>query len=127
MTDLTITRGRDMELYLDDEPLCGVTHFKAQSRYQHHEVYEYLSAQPVAKLKGGESHQLELTVLSLFGGAIPGDRSFSIRVVDGAEEYVYEDCVVTGYERDIRGDKPVTDGYTLKADRMTKRRNDNAR
>lgn len=126
MTELSITRGRDIELCLDGEPLCGVTHMKAQSRYPRRELYEYLSSEPYASVPQGESHEIELTVLSLFSGAIPADGSFTLLAVDGEEEILYEGCAVIGHSRSIEGDKTVADVFTLRADRMTKRRNDDA-
>ena len=123
MTELCIARGRDIELYLDDALLCGVTHLKAESHYRQLELYEYLSAEPYAKAPQGETHEITLTVLPLFGGAIPLDGRFSLQIADAGVEYVYDGCMVTAYSRDARGDRIVTDHYKIKADRMTKRRN----
>ena len=122
MTELSITRGRDIELYIGDDILCGVTHFRAASRIQRREYFEYLNAEPYDAVPAGESHEIELTVLSLFADAIPESGSFTLRAVDGDTEYLYEGCTVIKSERDARGDKAVTDTYTLKALRLTKRR-----
>lgn len=126
MTELSITRGRDIVLFLNGEPLCGVTHMKAQSRYPRRELYEYLSSEPYAAAPQGESHEIGLTVLALFSGAIPMEGSFTLLAVDGEEEILYEGCAVIGCSRELMGDKTVADTYTLRADRMTKRRNNHA-
>ena len=127
MTELCITRGRDIGLYVGDEPLCGVTHFSAVSRFDRHEIYEYLSAAPYDTPASSESHELTLTVLSLFDGSVPTQGSFTLRAVDRDTEYCYEGCTVVKLERDVRGDKPVTDRFTVRAAGMTKRGTEDAR
>ena len=121
MTELRITRGRDIQLFCNDEPLYGVTHFSAVSRYEKHEVGEYLSGEPIAVLNAGETHELSLKVLSLFSPFPARESGFTITAADGDSEYRYEDCIVTRCERDARGDKTVTDSYTITARKMTKR------
>ena len=122
MTELTITRGRDVALYLDEEMLFGVMKLHAQSRYQRHEIREYLTDKSHACVPAGESHIISLTVLSLFREAIPAQGSFVLRVIDDGTEYRYENCCVTEHERSIAEDQPVTDTYTIRSDQMTKRR-----
>lgn len=126
MTELTVTRGRDIELYADGEMLYGVTRFRAVSRYDRREIREYLSSEPCAVIPAGESHELEIKALSLFRGAIPTDGSFTLTVVDSGVEYVYDNCVVVKCDRNVRGDKVLSDIYTVKAQSMTKRRTDYA-
>lgn len=123
---MSITRGRDIELYLNTEPLCGVTHLTAESRYKQRGLYEYLNAEPYAVVPDGETHEIVLTVLSLFQSAIPHSGSFTLSVVDGDTLYRYEGCTVTKHERDIRGDKAVSDRLTIAARSMTKVRNNDA-
>ena len=127
MTELSITRGRDIGLLIDGTPLCGVTHFKAVTRYQRHELKEYLSSQPYDTIPESESHEIVLTVLSLFGRILYDRDSFTLCVADGDTEYRYEDCSVAEIERDVNGDKAVADRYTIKAAKMTKRGRENAR
>ena len=122
MTQMTITRSRDILLYIGKEMLFGVTKLRVQSRFAHHEIMEYLSAAPWASVPDGEKHEIELKVLSLFHTAIPREGSFTLRVADDGTEYIYEDCVVTHHERNIRGDKTVTDSYRIESHHMTKRR-----
>ena len=121
MTELRITRGRDILLCCNDVPLYGVTHFTAVSKYEQHEVGEYLCGESVAVLKTGESHVLTFKVLSLFSNAAMSEDGFTITVEDGDYSYHYENCSVTRCERDARGDKNVTDIYTVTATKMTKR------
>lgn len=127
MNELTLTRGRDVGLYLDGELLCGVTRMHAISRYRRHEMYEYLSGEPYDTVPAGERHEIVLTVLSLFGGSIPMNGSFELKTTDGDTEYRYEGCTVTRCDRDVRGDQPVSDRWYITANRMTKRRVDHAR
>lgn len=121
MTELCITRGRDVGLSVDGEPLCGVTHFSAVSRYPKRELREYLCSEPYAAVGDGESHEIVLTVLSLFSGILPQGQPFTLCAEDGDERYCYEGCTVEKIERDVRGDKAVADRYTIKARRLTKR------
>lgn len=123
MNEMTVTRGRDIEVYLDGDLLYGLTHLRAKSRYRRRELYEYLSGEPWGCVPDGESHEIELKVLSLFGGEIPMGESFSLCIVDGDDEYVYDGCTVAQCDKDIRGDKNVTDSYLIRAGKMTKRRN----
>lgn len=126
MTELCITRGRDVGLFLDDQPLCGVTRFSAVSRLDRYEVYEYLCAAPYDAVPSGESHEIELTVLSLFADTIPARDGFTLSVEDNGAVYRYEGCSVTKREKDVSGDKAAITRYTVKAARMTKRGRENA-
>lgn len=126
MTELCVTRGRDIDLYVDGEPLCGVTRLRAVSRTQRHELFEYLSAQPYEIVPEGQKHEITMTVLSLFADGIPAQGSFTLSVIDGETEYRYEGCIVTEHEKNIRGDQAVTDRLTVSAVSMTKRRRENA-
>ncbi len=127
MTELCITRGRDIGLSLDGEPLCGVTHFSAVTRYPQHELYEYLSAVPYDRIPEGESHEIVLTVLSLFGNVLDGREGFLLCAEDDDTAVEYEDCHVVKVELDVRGDTAVTDRYTIKAAKMTKWGREDAR
>ena len=126
MTELSIKRGRDIDLSVNGHPLCGVTHFSAVTKRQRHELCEYLCGEPYAACTEGESHELVLTVLSLFAGGIPQEDGFTLSVEDGETEYCYENCTVVKIERDIRGDKAVIDRYTVRAVSMTQRRMNDA-
>jgi len=126
MNELRITRGRDILLYCNDEPLYGVIRFTAVSQCEKHAVGEYLSGEPVAVLNAGERHELSVKMLALFSPSAMDEDGFSLTVADGNSEYLYEDCVVTRRERDVQGDKTVTDSYTITARKMTKRGIQNA-
>ena len=120
MTELRIIRGRDILLYINGEQLYGVTDFHAVSRRSSHEIREYLSGQPLAVVNAGEHYELTLKALSLFRPASTAD-GFCLKVEDEETVYLYEGCVVTRCERNIRSDKNVTDSYTITAEKMTKR------
>ena len=121
MTELLITRGKDLRLSAEGEALYGVTDFKARSTITGHEIHEFLSSQPAATAAVRESHELELRVLSLFGGALDGKEDFSVSVTDDEAEYIYGGCKVIKKERAANADGRVIDAYTIKAKSMTKR------
>ena len=126
MTELIITRARDIRLYLNGEPMYGVTHFHAVSQIDRHEIREYLHDQPVAVLSTGERHGLTLRVLSLFRPSAMDEDGFMITAEDGDTAYDYQGCSVTRLERDAEGEKNLTDSYTIAAGKLTKRRLEDA-
>lgn len=122
MTELRITRARDIALYLNDEPMYGVTHFRAVSQGERHAVGEYLSGEPVAVVNTGMRHELSLRVLSLFSPSGMDEDGFTITARDGDAAYQYDGCTVTRCERDAEGEKNLTVSYTIAAKKLTKRR-----
>ena len=126
MTEMSIIRGRDIRLSLDGTALCGVTHFSAASRYERHELHEYLSAAPYAEVPEGESHEIVMEVLSLFKSVLDGRDGFTLSAEDKDSTVAYHGCHVVKIERDIRGDQPAADRYTIRAAGMTKRRREDA-
>ena len=52
MTELRITRSSDIELYINDEKLFGVTDFSAKAKYESHPIRECLSGEPFAIVNG---------------------------------------------------------------------------
>ena len=121
MTELRITKGRDLELRVNGETLYGVTSFRAVSKRSEREIREYLSGEPVAAAAASETHELELKVLSLFGSALDGLEDFTLTAVDPDAEYEYSGCNVTKRVRSVPAGANVTDSYTIKAKAVTKR------
>ena len=121
MSELRVVRGRDLELRLNGEELCGVTFFRAVSQNKANEIREYLSSDPVAVLPGAQRHEIELSALEMFGGAVPEGESFSLSVIDPDSEYVYEGCIVVRKERSLSAKGSLSVKYLIKAEKMTKR------
>lgn len=126
MTELKITRGKDVELYADEEILFGVTEFVATGERKVKEIYEYLSGEPCATIENAPEYEIRLSVMSLFNYAVFDRERFTISVVDGDVCYVYEDCVAVRRERKVKASEPVCDSYHIKAKRMVKRVTDDA-
>ena len=126
MSELRVIRGRDLELKVDGDVLCGATYFKAVSQSRTREIREFLSGQPVDVLSAGGSHEIELTVLELFAGGVPEDSEFTLSVADGGSEYIYEGCRVVRRERIAPAKANLSDKYLIRAVKMTKRGIQNA-
>lgn len=126
MNELRITRSRDIELYIGDEQLFGVTDFSSKSAYENYPIREYLSGEPVAVVNGKQDIEIRLSVLSLFRYAVLDEDGFDIRVVDGDTVYHYEDCAVVCRERRIQAGKNVVDAFVIKAADMRKQVQTNA-
>ena len=125
MTELRITRSCDVELYVGDEQLCGVTYFSASTSRESREIYEYLSGEPYDTASFAESHEIKMNVLSLFVGDVLANDGFTLSVVDGDTVYVYEDCTVISRSKTLDAGKSMADSYVIKARKATKRSVDN--
>ena len=126
MNELRISTGGNIRLIVGGTELFGVTEFRAVSKANHHEIREFLTGEPYEIVNDGESHELTLSMLSLFdSGAFETD-GFDLTVEDGDTAYIYSGCTVTRHEKEIRGGKNVVDSYTMQAKRLTKRGINNA-
>lgn len=121
MSEIRISTGGDIRLCVNGEELFGVTEFRAVSKVNHHEIREYLSGEPYEIVNAGVSHELSLSVLSLFDSGAFDTDGFELVAEDGGTAYVYCGCAVTRHEKEIRGGKNVVDTYTLRAKTLTKR------
>ena len=121
MSELTITRSRDIILYASGEQLYGVVYFKAVSERKSRDIFEYLSSEPFASAGYTESFEIKLTVLSLFNSGVLITDGFTLSVVDGDTEYVFEGCRVTRREQELDAGKSLSESYTIKSQKMTKR------
>ncbi len=126
MTDLRITRSRDIELYIGDEQLYGVTELSAKERYESYPIREYLSGEPFTTVNGKTVIEIRMTVLSLFRYAVLEESGFDLSVVDGETVYCYEGCTVVGHDRGIKAGKLVVDEYLITAEHMRKQVAENA-
>ncbi len=119
MNELRIIRGRDILLKADHRELFGVTEVSAVERPEFHEVHEYLSTVPVARVPQGTVHRLELKMLSLFDDQIPRDRSFTLSVIGDEYAYIYENCRLTECRYDVKGSTPSQTVFLIKSEKMT--------
>ena len=126
MTELHITRSRDIGLYIGDEQLFGVTDFLARSKSDGYPIREYLRGEPHAVVNSQVSYELRLTTLSLFRYAALEEDGFTLRVEDDDTVSSYLGCTVTGHERSVQAGKNVVDIYTIKAKEMTRQVQENA-
>ena len=126
MTELRITRSRDIELYAGEEQLFGVTDFSAKETGESHPIREYLSGEPVAVVNSRSAYEIRMSMLSLLSFAAPDESGFILSAVDGDVVYCYEGCTVIGHERKIKAGKNVVDDYVIAAKSMRKQVRDNA-
>ncbi len=126
MNELRITRSRDIELYIGEEQLFGVTDFVAKTACESYPIREYLSGEAFEIVNGRISAEIRLSVLSLFRYEIIGENGFTLSAVDGEIVYSYEGCTVTGQERSIKEGKNVVDVFTITAKSMRRQVRENA-
>ena len=121
MTELRLTRSKDIVLYLNGEELYGVVGFRAISKSESREIHEYLSGEPYAVMKGKTVHEIRMSVLSLFSSFIMDEDGFTLTAVDGDARYDYSGCSVICRETEIKPGANVSVGYVIRAEKMTKR------
>ncbi len=126
MTEYHITRSRDIELYIGEEQLFGVTDFQAKSVYESHPIREYLSGEPYAAVNGRNTYEIRLRVLSMFRFGVLDADGFSLSVVDGETVCCYEGCAVTRHDRSVEAGKNVVDEFVITAKSMRKQVQTNA-
>lgn len=120
MTEYRITRSKDIELYIGEEQLFGVTDLASKSVYEEHPIREYLSGEPYATVNAKNAYEIRMSVLSLFSFSVPDGSPFSFRLIDGDAEYLYEGCMVIRHERSVEAGKNVVDKYVITAKNMRK-------
>lgn len=120
MNELRITRSRDIELFVGEEQLFGVTDFVAKSSCESYPIREYLSGEALEIVNAKNSYEIRLSVLSLFRYEVIAENGFTLNAVDGDVVYSYEGCAVTGQERSIREGKNMVDVFTITAKSMRK-------
>lgn len=126
MTELHITRSKDILLYIGEEQLFGVTDLRAVSVYESHPIREFLSGEPYAVVNGKIKYEIRMTVLSLFRASVLEQNGFEMSVVDGDTAYIYEGCTVVRHEQSIAAGKNVVDVFTIEAKGMRKQVQNNA-
>lgn len=126
MTELRITRGGDIEMYIGEEQLFGVTDFHAKEVYEGYPIREYLSGEPYAIVNGRNTYEIRLSVLSLFRYSLLDEYGFTLSVRDGENVYFYDGCAVIKHERNIKAGKNVVDEFVISAKSLRKQVQENA-
>lgn len=126
MNELRITRSKDIELFVGEEQLFGVTDFLSTAKDESYPIREYLSGEAFEIVNGKTTYEIRMSVLSLFRYEALDDSGFTLCVVDGDTVYSYEGCAVTGHERNIKAGRNVVDTFTLTAKTMRKQVAENA-
>ena len=126
MTELRITRSRDIELYIGDEQLFGVTDFEAKSTCESYPIREYLSGEPFEIVNSRTDYEIRMSVLSLFHFDVLDIDGFTLSVVEGDTVYQYEGCTKIAHTRKIEAGKNVVDVFTFAAKSMRKQVRENA-
>lgn len=121
MSDLKILRGRDINATVNGQALFGLTELSTAHKPQYHEVYEYLSASPYARVPAGSICRIKLYMHSLFSRQIPMDGSFTLTVGDDEYEYIYSGCRVLERNTAARGDKSIEEVFLIEAESQTER------
>ena len=121
MRELTVLRGRDIEIFVDDMPLFGVTMISAKEKTSYHSVHEFLSSAPVGRVAQGTEYEIKLKIMAMFPVQIPADRAFILRLTADGEEFAYYGCRTSSVEREAQGNKNTESVFILTADSFVRR------
>jgi hypothetical protein len=124
MRELTVLRGRDIELFIGDKPLFGVTSFSAKEKTTYHNVHEFLSSAPVDRVAQGTEYEIKLKIMAMFTAQIPAERAFDLRLSADGEEFTYCGCRVTAVERETQGNKNAESVFILSAESLERQGTD---
>lgn len=113
MNTLRITKGKDVELFVNDEMLCFVTDFSAKEITDSYPISEFLSEAYVAELPLKTRYELAVTSLSHLDSSVFPNEPFELSVVLSDMKYVYKNCRLIKKQKDVNPDKPVSDRYVI--------------
>ena len=113
MNTLRISKGKDVELFVDDELLCFVTDFSAKEICDSYPISEFLSDTYVDELPLKTKYELSITSLSHLDSKVFEAEPFELSVVLSDIKYVYKNCHLINKQEDINPNKPVSDRYTI--------------
>ncbi|MBQ7965095.1 MAG: hypothetical protein IJ331_03320 [Ruminococcus sp.] len=113
MNTLRISKGKDVELFVDDELLCFVTDFSAKEICDSYPISEFLSDTYVDELPLKTRYELNITSLSHLDAKVFDKDAFDLSVVLSDIKYVYKNCHLINKQEDINPNKPVSDRYTI--------------
>lgn len=115
MNTLKILKGSDIKISVNYEQLCFVKNFSAKEVVDVYNIEEILSDAAVDFLKLKKGYVLTITALSHLDSSVFNKEPFTVIVDDGETVYQYFDCRLVKKERDVNGDKPILDKYTIAA------------
>ncbi|MBQ8058007.1 MAG: hypothetical protein IJ275_06720 [Ruminococcus sp.] len=113
MNTLRVTRGKDVELFVNDEMLCFVTDFSAKEITDSYPISEFLSEAYVTELPLKTRYELAVTSLSHLDSSVFPNEPFELSVVLSDMKYVYKNCRLIKKQKDVNPDKPVSDRYVI--------------
>lgn len=113
MNTLRITKGKDVELFVNDEMLCFVTDFSAKEITDSYPISEFLSEAYVTELPLKTRYELAVTSLSHLDSSVFPNEPFELSVVLSDMKYVYKNCRLIKKQKDVNPDKPVSDRYVI--------------
>lgn len=113
MNTLRISKGKDVELFVDDELLCFVTDFSAKEICDSYPISEFLSDTYVDELPLKTRYELTVTSLGHLDAKVFDKDAFELSVVLSDIKYVYKNCHLINKQEDINPNKPVSDRYTI--------------
>ena len=115
MNTLRISKGKDVELSVDNELLCFVTDFSAKEINDSYPISEFLSDTYVDELPLKKRYELSITALSHLDSSVFDKDSFELSVTLKDSKYVYKNCHLKSKLKDINASKPIVDRYTIVA------------
>ena len=121
MSELRVVRGRDIRLFVNNDPLFGVISFFAKENRSYHAVREFLSSSPVEMVPQSAEYELKLRTMTLFGEQLPSDRAFTLSLVEDGEEFSYSGCRLIRTEQEADGGKIAGQVHSITANSFTRR------
>ena len=121
MSELRIIRGRDIDVFINNRPAFGITELSVRKKRGYHDVYEFLSSEPVERIAQGTGYEVKLKMMSMFDSQIPSDESFSISVIEDEVEYSVGGCIVTDVCSKVNGGANAVQSYMIEALSFTER------
>lgn len=113
MNTLRVSKGKDVELFVNDELLCFVTDFSAKEISDSYPISEFLSDTYVDEIPLKTRYELTITSLSHLDAKVFDKDAFELSVVLSDIKYVYKNCRLINKLKDINPNKPVSDRYTI--------------
>ena len=120
MRELTVLRGRDIEIFVDNKPLFGVTSFSAKEKIAYHGVHEFLSSEPVERVAQRTEYEIKLKIMAMFSDQIPAERAFALSLTADGEVFTYYGCRASAVEREAQGNKTAESVFIFTADSFGK-------
>ncbi|MBQ2970934.1 MAG: hypothetical protein IJO20_05685 [Ruminococcus sp.] len=118
MNTLRISKGSDISIKINFEDVYFIKEFCAKEIADVYKIEEMLSDTEVDFVRYKKGYVLSITALSHFDSSVLNRDGFTLSVDDGESRYDYYNCYLKERVRDINGNKPITDKYTIIAQSM---------